>query len=355
MENNLKTYKKLKILVTGSTGFKGSWLCFWLNLLGARIIGVALKPEHGSVIFNRLKIKNKIKQYYVDISNFNKLNKIIAKEKPNLIFHLAAQSIVSQSYKKPLETISTNVVGSANLLESVKKNNIKNLVYISSDKCYQNDNRNSSYKESDPLGGDDIYSSSKASAELIFSSFYKSFFSIKKNIKYASARAGNVIGGGDLKKDRIIPDIYKSIIQNKSLIMRNPSAIRPWQHVLEPLYGYLTLGSFLINNRISNRTKPHWNFGPNKNNFKTVFEVTKNILYVWKIKKKIKIKKNKNFKETKILKLNNNKSLNELNWKPTLNFNETIQLTVDWYKALKSNKDLEKITIKQIKFFVKKI
>jgi len=354
MNSSLKSYKKLKILVTGSTGFKGSWLCFWLNLLEAKIVGVSLKPEKGSIIFKKLKIEKKIKQYYVDITNFEKLNKIIIKENPDLIFHLAAQSIVSQSYENPLETINSNIIGSANILETVRKNNIKNLVYISSDKCYLNDNRKHTYKENDILGGNDLYSSSKAAAEIIFTSFHKSFFYKNKKIKYATARAGNVIGGGDMKENRIIPDIYKSILKNKSLIIRNPKAIRPWQHVLEPLYGYLILGNLLINNKISNKVIPNWNFGPNPSNFKTVINVVKNILINWRIKKRIIVTKKKEFRESRLLTLNSKKSFKELSWRPKLNFQESIQLTVDWYKALKSNKDLEEITTKQIKFFISK-
>lgn len=353
MNSNLNSYKKLKILVTGSTGFKGSWLCFWLYLLGAKIIGVSLKPEKGSIIFKRLKIEKKIKQYYQDITNFNQLDKIVAKQRPDLIFHLAAQSIVSRSYEDPLETINSNVIGSANVLETVRKNKIKNLIYVTSDKCYLNDNRKKAYKENDILGGDDLYSSSKAVAEIIFSSFYKSFFYKDNKIKYASVRAGNVIGGGDMKKDRIIPDIVKSILKNRSLHIRSPKSIRPWQHVLEPIYGYLVLGSFLINKKISKKVTPNWNFGPNQSNVKTVLDVTKKVFLEWKIQKKIIIKK-KTFKETNFLKLDSKKSYRELNWSPKLNFNETIKLTVDWYKALKSNKDLEKITEKQIAFFMKK-
>jgi CDP-glucose 4,6-dehydratase len=353
MNNSLNSYKKLKILVTGSTGFKGSWLCFWLHLLGAKIIGVSLKPEKGSIIFKKLKIEKKIKQYYQDITNFNQLDKIVVKERPDLIFHLAAQSIVSQSYEDPLETINSNVVGSANVLETVRKNKIENLIYVTSDKCYLNDNRKKAYKENDILGGDDLYSSSKAVAEIIFSSFYRSFFYKDNKIKYASVRAGNVIGGGDMKKDRIIPDIIKSILKNKPLHIRSPKSIRPWQHVLEPIYGYLVLGSLLINKKISKKVTPNWNFGPNQSNVKTVLDVTKKVFFEWKIQKKIIIKK-KTFKETNFLKLDSKKSYRELNWSPKLNFSETIKLTVDWYKALKSNKDLEKITEKQIAFFMKK-
>ena len=294
MNNSLNSYKKLKILVTGSTGFKGSWLCFWLHLLGAKIIGVSLKPEKGSIIFKKLKIEKKIKQYYQDITNFNQLDKIVVKERPDLIFHLAAQSIVSQSYEDPLETINSNVVGSANVLETVRKNKIENLIYVTSDKCYLNDNRKKAYKENDILGGDDLYSSSKAVAEIIFSSFYRSFFYKDNKIKYASVRAGNVIGGGDMKKDRIIPDIIKSILKNKPLHIRSPKSIRPWQHVLEPIYGYLVLGSLLINKKISKKVTPNWNFGPNQSNVKTVLDVVKKVFLEWKIQKKIIIKK-KNF------------------------------------------------------------
>ena len=296
MINNLKIYKNLKILVTGSTGFKGSWLCFWLNLLGAKVIGVSLEAEKGSIIFKKLKVKEKIKQYYVDITNFDKLNKIIFRERPHLIFHLAAQSIVSEGYKKPLNTICTNVIGSTNILESVRKNSIKSLILVSSDKCYLNDNRKNSYLENDILGGDDTYSTSKAAAELIFSSYHKSFFHKNKKIQYATVRAGNVVGGGDMKENRIIPDIYKSILKKKPLVIRKPNAVRPWQHVLEPLYGYLILGSLLIKRKISNKVKPNWNFGPNPNSFKSVLDVAKHMLLKWNIRKRILVTKKNNLK-----------------------------------------------------------
>ena len=354
MKNDLNIYKNLKVLVTGSTGFKGSWLCFWLNLLQAKVVGVGLKPEKDSIIFKKLKLEKKIKQYYLNIVDFKKLNKIIKKEKPDIIFHLAAQSIVSESYIDPLKTINFNVVGSSNILESCRINKVKNLVYITSDKCYLNDNKKNSYKENDRLGGKDVYSSSKAASEIIFFSYHKSFFNKNKTVKYASARAGNVIGGGDMKKDRIVPDIVKSIMTKKSIFLRNPKAIRPWQHVLESLYGYLILGNFLINNKLSKNKIPNWNFGPNSSNYKNVLSLTKKIIFNWNLKNKvIKIKK-ENFHESSILKLNNQKAQKELKWKPKLNFNQTIKLTVDWYKALKNNNKLEKITENQIAFFLKK-
>ena len=174
--SNLSVYKNLKIIVTGSTGFKGAWLCFWLNLLGAKVIGIALKPEKDSILFHKLSLSKKINQIYLDINNFKKLNQVIKKEKPNIIFHLAAQSVVSESYINPISTMSTNVIGSANVLETVRINKIKNLIYITSDKCYLNDGRKTSYFENDILGGEDLYSASKACAELAFEAYYKVFY-----------------------------------------------------------------------------------------------------------------------------------------------------------------------------------
>ena len=354
MLKKFNSYKNLKVLVTGSTGFKGAWLCFWLKLLGAKVIGIGLKPEKSSIIFKKLKLEKKIKQYYFNIIDYKKLNKIIKKENPKIIFHLAAQSIVSLGFKDPIKTVSYNVMGSTNVLEVVRKNKIANLVFITSDKCYLNDNRKKAYNENDTLGGEDLYSSSKASAELIFYSYYKSFFSDNNRIKYATARAGNVIGGGDMKEDRIVPDVVKSLIHNNSLFIRNPKSVRPWQHVLEPIYGYLVLGHYLIKNKLSNRIKPSWNFGPNSSNFKTVLEVVKTIILKWGINKKIIFKKNKVFKESSLLKLNSNKAYKELMWRPKLNFKETMSLTVDWYKALQANEDLEEISKKQINYFLNK-
>jgi CDP-glucose 4,6-dehydratase len=219
----LKDYRNLKVLVTGSTGFKGTWLIFWLNKLGAKVVGIGLKPESDSVLFKELKIQNKSKQYINNIENFDKTNQIIKKEKPDIIFHLAAQSIVSESYKDPLGTIRTNTLGSANILESVRLNKIKNLVFITSDKCYLNRELKRSYNELDVLGGYDNYSSSKAAAEVIFHSYYNCYFK-NKNLFTATARAGNVIGGGDFKKNRIISDLFKSIQLNKKLTLRNPKS-----------------------------------------------------------------------------------------------------------------------------------
>jgi len=352
---SLKIYKKLKVVVTGSTGFKGSWLCFWLNLLKANVVGIGLRPEYGSIIFNKLKLENKIKQYYFDINNFKKLDEVIKKERPDIVFHLAAQSIVSLSYAEPLKTMMTNVIGSSNVLETVRKNRVKNLVYITSDKCYLNDGRSTPYFENDLLGGEDPYSSSKACAELAFQSYYKSYLGVnKKKLICGSTRAGNVIGGGDMKKNRIVPDTIKSLAKKSQLIIRNPKATRPWQHVLEPISGYLILGNLLINRKISNLISPSWNFGPNISNCKTVLEVVTAIIDTWGERKKIIITKNKKFKESTLLMLSNNKAKKELNWAPRLSFKESIRLTVDWYKSFFYKSDVVRLSTDQIEYYLNK-
>jgi len=350
----LKSYKNLKVLVTGSTGFKGAWLVNWLILLGAKVVGVGLKPEKDSIIFNSLELNRKIDQYFVNIQNFNKLNYIVKKEKPDIIFHLAAQSIVSLSYKRPLETFNTNVIGSANILEAVRINKIPHLVYITSDKCYLNLDKTSSYKETDVLGGLDNYSSSKASAELVFSSYFQSYFQ-KKYLSIVSARAGNVIGGGDFKKDRIVPDVIKALRNKKKIILRNPKATRPWQHVLEPLSGYLTLGHKLINRELKSNLIPSWNFGPNNKNCKKVNFIVQLLINEWGARKqKIVFEKNKNFHESQLLSLNIKKAKKELLWSPRLTLKETVKFTIDWYKSYFLDKNVKDISNYQIENYIDK-
>ena len=351
---DLAVYNKIKVIVTGSTGFKGSWLCFWLNNLNANVVGIGLKPEKDSIIFKVLELNKKIKQIYLDINNFKKLNEIIKKEKPDLIFHLAAQSIVSLGYKEPLQTIETNVLGSANILEACRKNKVNNLIYITSDKCYLNKNFSSGYKETDVLGGYDNYSSSKAAAEIIFKSYFNCFFK-KKKISAVSARAGNVIGGGDFKKDRIMTDVVQSISAKKNIIIRNPNFIRPWQHVLESLSGYITLGQYILNKKLSNKLTPNWNFGPNSSNHARVIDIVNRTIVKWgNYSKKIIINKKNTFHESEKIFLNINKAKKELNWKPTLSLNETIDLTVDWYKSYFLNKKMTNVTLNQIEIFLDK-
>ena len=351
----LKNYKNLKVLVTGTTGFKGAWLANWLNILGSKVIGVALKPEKDSILFNSFKLHKKIKQYFFDITNFNKLDNIIKKNKPDIIFHLAAQSIVSQGFKEPLKTLQTNILGSANILESCRLNKVPALVYITSDKCYLNLNKKKNFKETDILGGFDNYSSSKASAEMIFSSYFHSFFNKKDFLEVSSARAGNVMGGGDMKKNRIIPDIIKSLKYNKKLVLRNPKATRPWQHVLEPISGYLLIGHKLLNKNLKKNLLPSWNFGPELKNCRTVGTVTELVKESWHKKNiKIKIQSTNTYYESKFLSLNIQKAKKELGWEPKLNLRETVKLTVDWYTEYFKQKNIENFTQEQIQFFLNK-
>ena len=350
----LKSYKNLKVLITGTTGFKGAWLANWMLMLGAKVVGIGLKPEKGSIIFSSLGLNRRIRQYFIDIKQFKKVNDIIKKEKPDIIFHLAAQSIVSFSQKNPLETFGTNVLGSVNVLESFRCNKIPNLVYITSDKCYLNLNKKGSYKETDILGGLDNYSSSKASAELAFFSYSNSYF--KKNyLSLVSARAGNVIGGGDFKTDRIVPDIIKSLKKRKRIVLRNPMSTRPWQHVLEPLSGYLTLGHKLLNKELKSNVLPSWNFGPHKKNCKKVNFITQLFINEWNDKKvKIIHNQKKQFHESKLLSLNIQKAKKELKWEPRLTLDDTIEFTVDWYKNYFSGNNIENISNYQIDNFLNK-
>ena len=349
--NNFNKYKNTKVLITGSTGFKGSWLSLWLYNLGAKVYGLALRPNKNSVLFNKLKLNKKIKQYYCDINNYNKTHEIIKKIKPDIIFHLAAQSLVSESILNPLDTIKTNIYGSSVILKSYYLNNCNAMVFCTSDKCYKNNEWIWGYKENDAFGGEDPYSASKASAELIFHSFLRSYNFNEKKTKCASVRAGNAIGGGDFSNNRLIPDIVRSFYEKKALILKNPKSVRPWQHVLEPLSGYLGLGLILLN---SNKKfdLPSWNFSPDIKKLYTVEYIINEIKTKFFKNLKIKIKKNNKVLESKLLLLNNEKSKLELGWKPVLSFNQTLEYTFDWYIKLKSNKkNMDDFSLYQIEEF----
>ena len=244
MINNF--YKNKKVLVTGATGFKGAWLCYWLVMLGAKVYGIGYNPNKNKNLFYSLKLNKKIKLKLFDIRNKKKLESFVKTSKPTIVFHLAAQPLILESYKKPYLTYTVNTLGTLNILETVKNNNtIKSLVCITSDKCYESNNSTKGFKETDKLGGEDPYSGSKASAEIMIGTYQKSFFNEKK-CGIASARAGNVIGGGDWSENRLIPDSINSIMKNKTIYIRNPNFNRPWQHVIEPLYGYLILAKKCI-------------------------------------------------------------------------------------------------------------
>ena len=344
-------YYKKKVLITGNTGFKGSWLN-----LGANVYGISKDIPTDPSMFDILKLKDQIEHYEQNILDFRKVKKIIDDIKPDFIFHLAAQSIVSVSYSDPIDTISTNLIGTTNILESLRQYNQKCIaVIITSDKCYDNVEWVWGYKETDRLGGKDIYSGSKGAAELIFKSYYHSFFNNNNcSIKLATARAGNVIGGGDWAKERIVPDCFRAWNNNDIVEIRSPNATRPWQHVLEPLSGYLNLGHRLCLSESINGEG--FNFGPLSKYSKTVEELLKDLSKTWEINSNnaFKITENIKFHEAGLLKLNCDKALFSLQWLPTLSYKELIDFTGSWYyNYYKNNENMFNYTIKQINKYEK--
>jgi len=325
-------YKRKRVLITGNTGFKGSWLSLWLNSLGAEVYGVSIDIPTTPSNFEVSKIKDIVKQSYINILNYKKVHNLINRIRPDFIFHLAAQPIVQKSYKNPYQTLATNVMGTVNILESLRKiNHSCNAIFITSDKCYNNVEWVWGYRETDELGGKDPYSASKGAAEIMIKTYANSFFkSESSNVKIASARAGNVIGGGDWADFRIIPDAVKAWSKNKKLIIRSPNATRPWQHVLEPLSGYLRLGQMLATDK--NICGESFNFGPKADTNMSVERLLLEMAKHWTSVKWKVIMKEKNFKEAGLLKLNCDKALYYLNWVPNLNFSETVEMVAEWYK-----------------------
>lgn len=341
-----------KVLITGDTGFKGSWLAIWLNQLGAKVYGYALPPKNSFDNFVLCGLDKKINHLDGDIRDLEKLQNYFKEVSPDFAFHLAAQPLVLESYKNPHYTFETNILGTVNFFEAVRNtSSVKSALNITSDKCYQNNEWVWGYRENDPMGGNDPYSASKGCSELVTSSYLNSFFKDNSNCAIASARAGNVIGGGDWAEDRIIPDFFRSILNKEKLIVRNPNATRPWQHVLEPLGGYLLLASklFLEDDRFSGG----WNFGPIDNlNYKVSELVNSIIKYLGKGDVSF-LENTEKPHEANMLKLDISKSNLNLKWKPVLNFDQLIEFTVDGYKAQLNNKNLVEDRIKQIDNYYK--
>ena len=346
---NLKVFKNSKIIVTGHTGFKGSWLTLWLKQLGAKVMGISLDPTTKPSHFEVASIKNGIKDIRLDVRERKKIEKTIVSFKPNFIFHLAAQPLVGLSYKDPTNTWQTNVLGTLNILEAIRKlKNPCNVVIITSDKCYYNKEVRYGYKETDILGGKDPYSASKASAEILIKSYVNSFFLKQKKIRIATARAGNVIGGGDWSNNRIIPDCVRSWSKNKKAKLRNPDATRPWQHVLEAIGGYLCLAVNLkFNKKLHGES---FNFGPNLTREYSVIELVKLMSKYWKNVswKKMKSSKKKYY-ESELLRLNCSKAKKHLKWNAVLKFDELMKMVSDWYRNYYLNKkNAQKLTLDQI-------
>jgi len=342
-----------KVFITGHTGFKGSWLSIFLTYLGAEVTGYSLKPLTKPNLFNLAKIHKLIKKSLIaDVRDYRRMYKEIKKSKASIIFHLAAQPLVRMSYIHPKDTFDVNFNGTLNILQIIKRiKKIKTGIIITTDKVYDI-KKNKIFKETDALGGLDPYSSSKVCMEYLFNSYNESFFQ-KKDQMVATVRAGNVIGGGDYSLDRLIPDIYKSAYKKKNIFLRNPKSIRPWQHVLEPLSGYLMLAQNIHNNKIKKITQ-NWNFGPNISSCKSVLYLSKYFSKHLKLKIVINKKKTKKiFKpETSILRLSNYKSRNFLKWYPKWSINKSLDKIIDWNMRVKKNTHAE-VCIQQIKDYIK--
>lgn len=350
MESLVKTYQGKKVLVTGHTGFKGSWLCEWLLLLGAKVYGYALKPPTKPSLFEQLKQEGRITEHKIgDVRDLATLKTYVRKVKPDFVFHLAAQPLVRYSYEHPVETFETNVMGTVNILEACRGLKHKcSVVCITTDKCYENKETKRPYKEDDPMGGYDPYSCSKGCDELLISSYRRSFFGTPESLVWvASARAGNVIGGGDWSVDRIVPDFMRALNKGKPVEVRNKMSTRPWQHVLEPLSGYLTLGAALDRRERFEQIASGFNFGPNPKENRTVEELVEEMLK-WRKGKWTDKSNPKAVHEAGLLNLDIRKAKRVLGWKPKWNFATTARLTVEWYVAAKGGKDVQAITDEQI-------
>ena len=344
-----KIYKNKNVVVTGHTGFKGSWLVAWLKQMGASITGIALDPPSIPSHYDASKLGEGIQDHRIDIRNADAVEQAIVEAKPDFLFHLAAQPIVGASYDDPIETWSTNLMGTINVLEALRKfNHNCSVVIITSDKCYDNVEWEWGYRENDSLGGPDPYSASKGAAELAIRSYVKSYFSRENNpVRIASARAGNVIGGGDWAENRIVPDCVQSWSKNEIVELRNPHSTRPWQHVLEPIGGYLYLATKLL--QMSELHGEAFNFGPPAQQNYSVQKLVEEMSLHWPNVRWKTTETNEEFHESGLLKLNCDKALHLLGWEAILNFKDTVRLTSSWYKSFYSEpKKIEMITKSQI-------
>ena len=342
----LKQYEGKRVLITGDTGFKGSWLAFLLNEIGATVKGIALAPVTEVSHYELLGLNNVIQHTEIDIRDHEKLKYEMLAFEPDFVFHMAAQALVKVSYQDPYNTFGTNVMGSVSLLDAVRScDSVQSLVYITSDKCYENVEWVWGYRETDKLGGHDPYSASKAAAELVFSAYKRSYFDSRENFGLASTRAGNVIGGGDWSKDRIIPDCVRAYQADTSVYLRNPNATRPWQHVLEPLSGYLLLGLKLLED--NEKYSGAWNFGPDSSDVRSVHDVTSSV-FSYLGKGSIKLDDQIHEHEANLLQLNCDKAHSLLNWHPKWDADTTLRHTAMWYKRVLAGESAVEVTKEQL-------
>ncbi len=346
---NQQFWENKKVFVTGHTGFKGSWLCMWLSDLGAKVTGFALPPSTNPSLFELCKVEELIENHHVgDIRDLDFLISAMKQALPDIVIHMAAQPLVRESYKNPVETYSTNVMGTVHMLEAVRQcKSVKAVLNVTTDKCYENKEWVWGYRETEPLGGFDPYSSSKACSELVTSAYRNSFFGQENSVAIASARAGNVIGGGDWANDRLIPDCVRSLLSNQTIKVRNPDSIRPWQHVLEPLSGYLMLLQHLYEG--GSKYADAWNFGPLDSEAKPVKWIVEKVISSWTPKINYEQDTGSNPHEAHYLKLDCSKAFYELGWQPRWSLEFTIEQILAWTRAYMSKKDMRAFSLEQIK------
>jgi CDP-glucose 4,6-dehydratase len=344
-------WKDRRVLITGHTGFKGSWLSLWLSAKGAQVTGYSLPPATQPNLFEAARIADGIESITGDVRELEHLESVIKEHQPEAIFHMAAQSLVRHSYENPLETYSTNVMGTINVLEAVRRTKtVKALINITSDKCYENNEQLRGYCEDDPMGGHDPYSSSKGCAELVTSAYRRSYFSDKPGaeggVSISTTRAGNVIGGGDWAKDRLIPDIMNAIANGEKVLIRYPDAVRPWQHVLEPLRGYLMLARMQLLD--GTKFASAWNFGPGDDDSHPVSWITERLTSLWGDGAGYILDNAEHPHEATYLKLDCSKAEGLLGWSPKLDLSTTLEWIVEWYKAFMKKEEMRRITLAQI-------
>jgi CDP-glucose 4,6-dehydratase len=346
-----------RVLLTGHTGFKGSWLSLWLQSMGARLVGYALTPPTNPSLFEVAEVGKGMLSIIGDIRDMEHLSAVFAEHRPEIIFHMAAQPLVRRSYVDPVETYSTNVMGTVHLLEAVRSTpSVRAVVNVTSDKCYENKEWVWGYRESEPMGGFDPYSNSKGCAELVTAAYRNSFFNPAKYSKHhvalATARAGNVIGGGDWAEDRLIPDILKAISENRPVVIRSPHAIRPWQHVLEPLSGYLLLAQKLYEEGIA-YAEP-WNFGPNDEDAQPVQWIVEHLTQQWGDSASWQLDQGNHPHEAHYLKLDCSKAKMRFDWQPRWNLAHTLEMIVAWQRAYLAKENMRTVTLKQIEQFTQR-